>query len=357
MYHSWKKTKIPLKFIVLLGILALIGSIYIELSRERVKTDYYAVQIEAAEIMAASLDHIYHARIERGVAFDRELDPNRTGIIGVEFTPLTTTLGNLEAKRTSASPDFAALLVKYFFELGLEQGDSLAVGGSSSFPGIILAVLSAASAMELESLLILSLGSSMYGANLPDFTFLDMLKVLNTQGIIPDEPIAISLGGQNDTAAGLESKEVLLNIAEKSDYPLIYKENLEDNIATRLSYYQAEASGRIKCFINIGGSSANVGKTSAYLNLTTGLHKELPAEVFSEERGVIFEFASGGTPIIHILNIRDLARNNGILVDPVPFPPAGTGDIYYQVEYSTTLVISLLLCLVLISGIIIIKYR
>ena len=357
MYRNWVKSKVPLKFIILLSILALSGSIYIETSRQRVEYHDIPTQLEAARTMRLAMEAIYQARINQGVDFNLELDPNRTGLIGKEFTPTTTTLGNLEAKRTSTNPDFAALFVKYFNQLGLEKDNIIAIGGSSSFPGSILAALSAARAMELEPLFILSLGSSMYGANLPEFNFLDMLEVLNKQEIIPYQPIGVSLGGQNDTGAGFEDEEILLDIAKSSPYPLIYNEELQLTLQERFDYYQSSAASSIKTFINIGGSSANIGKTSAYLNLPTGLNRSLDPGFIQEEQGVLFEFAEMNIPTIHILNIRELAQRNGIAIDPVPLPQPGVSDVYYQVEYQTQLIILIIALILLLTIFIIKRYR
>ncbi len=357
MYRNWVKPKIPLKFIILLSILALLGSIYVETNKQKVDHHDIAAQLEAARTMRLAMEAIYEAGISQGVDFNLELDPNRTGLIGKEFTPITTTLGNLEAKRTSTNPDFAALFVRYFNELNLKKGDIIAIGGSSSFPGSMLAALSAAEAMELEPLLILSLGSSMYGANLPEFNFLDMLEVLNNQDIISSQPIGISLGGQNDTGAGFENEEILLEIAESSPYPLIYNEELNLTLQERLNFYQASADAEIKTFINIGGSSANIGKTSAYLNLPTGLNKKLSPEFIQEENGVLFEFAGMNIPTIHILNIRELAQRNGIAIDPVPLPRPGESNVYYQVEYQNQQIIIILISIMLLAFFIFKKYR
>ena len=58
--------------------------------------------------MARSLASIKALRLEKGLPIDPALDPNHTGIVGDEFTPLTTSLGDVEAKRTAANPAFAA---------------------------------------------------------------------------------------------------------------------------------------------------------------------------------------------------------------------------------------------------------
>ena len=62
--------------------------------------------------------------------------------------------------RQQGGRPFAALLVRYFEEAGLEKGDTVAVGTSGSFPGLFIATLCAATEMELDTKVIASFGSS-----------------------------------------------------------------------------------------------------------------------------------------------------------------------------------------------------
>ena len=59
-----------------------------------------------------------------------DIDLNQTGLIGPEWTPLTTTPGLEDAKRTSLNPNFAALLVRYFYDAVLKAGDTVALSRS-----------------------------------------------------------------------------------------------------------------------------------------------------------------------------------------------------------------------------------
>ncbi|NVP25642.1 poly-gamma-glutamate system protein [Treponema phagedenis] len=81
------------------------------------------------------------------------------------------TLGNLKAKRTAVNPDIAPMIVKMYHELNLKPGDKIAFGLSGSFPGLNIAVISAAQAMNLDAVIISSVGSSTYGANNTHLTF------------------------------------------------------------------------------------------------------------------------------------------------------------------------------------------
>ncbi len=291
-----------------------------------------APQVEAARLMARALESVKALRRSKGLPLDRSVDPNETGLIGDEFTPLTTSLGEVDAKRTSTNPAFAALLVRYFREAGLERGDVVAVGASGSFPGLLLATLCAARVLDLEPVVIYSVGASMYGANLPGFTFVDMLARLRADGVLPYQLAAVSPGGDQDRGAGVlfdEEGTTLLAEIRRSGLPIVEGASLADNIQRRLTIYEASAAGRpIRCFVNVGGASASFGDTPASLTLANGLVRR-PHEVpRSPTRGLVFEFASRGIPVVHLLFVRGLARDNHLPFDPVPFPSIGEGPVY-----------------------------
>jgi len=217
---NWVKYNITLKNIIIAFFIFILGFIATEFTKEKVRTPYYQLQLTAAQIMKESLRAISEERIAKGIQIDEQTDPNKTGIIGEEYTRLTTTLGNLSAKRTSANPDFAALMVKYFKQAGLVSGDVIAIGSSGSFPGLILATLSACKATGVKPLLIYSIGASEYGATISSFTFIDMLEKLNDKKIIPYQLLAVSMGGNNDQAEAMlypDSQKLIRDIAQNSN--------------------------------------------------------------------------------------------------------------------------------------------
>ncbi|MDR3231449.1 MAG: poly-gamma-glutamate system protein, partial [Synergistaceae bacterium] len=97
----------------------------------------------------AAQDHLWAELAGRGVELDLEADVDRTGFIGVEWSPITTTLGSLESKRGSCDPLWAVQALRWFDRLELVAGDRVVVLSSSSFPGMLFAVLSAAEARGL----------------------------------------------------------------------------------------------------------------------------------------------------------------------------------------------------------------
>jgi poly-gamma-glutamate system protein len=283
-------------------------------------------QRQASQLMARSISAIRDQRERLGLAIDTGIDPNRTGILGDEFTPLTTSLGEADAKRTSANPAFASRLALSFQAAGLQRGDVVAVGASGSFPGLILATLCAARALELEPIVIYSVGSSMYGANLPGFTFVDMLARLREDGILPYRIAAVSPGGDQDGGSGVlfdEYGDALIAEARRIGLPMVRGATLAERIQWRLRAFDGAARGRpIRAFVNIGGASASFGDTPASLEVPNGLVGKWLAMPISTSRGLMFEYAARGVPVIHLLHVRGLAKQWGLPYDPVPLATA-----------------------------------
>ena len=63
---------------------------------------------------------------------------------------------------------------------------------------LIIAAMSAAKAMNINPIIICSLGASQWGANRPDFHFLNMLDCLSSAGVFNFRLAAVSLGGEKD---------------------------------------------------------------------------------------------------------------------------------------------------------------
>ncbi|MCX7028454.1 MAG: poly-gamma-glutamate system protein [Spirochaetes bacterium] len=300
---------------------------------------------EAAGLMLSAEKAVRERRRELGISLDSVEDPNGTGLIGSETSELTTSLGDPVAKRTSLNPDFAALTLSWLRELGIGKGDKIAIAASGSFPGILLAVLSACKVEGIESVLILSLGASQYGANLPGLSNAEILAALEAKGIFLGRPAALSLGGESDTGRSefgdIDSRPVLKAIAaacaEASGIPLILppegmtaKERDTASARDRLERYFSGGAPRL--FVNIGGAEVAYGSTPASLHLPNGIIRESPVKASGGDKGLIFEFLDRGIPVIHFLNIKGMALANGLPIDPVPFPAIGTSPIYKRTK-------------------------
>ncbi len=286
---------------------------------------HYEIQekgILAAQTMVQMMEIIQLHRIELGLPIDPETDLNETGMIGEEYTELTTTLGSLEAKRTSLNPQFASLLVWLLHEAGVRPGDTVAIGSSGSFPGIWIASLSACIALEAQPISILSLTASQWGANHPLFTLLEMAQALRKGGIEHAQVHGLSLGGDEDRALEIDPyvRKTLMDQVQALSIPFMMEEPMEENVEKRMQIYKrADPYGNLSCFINIGGALANTGDLLEPHDLIPGLN--FPSNTQNPPKnGVIEAMLETEIPVIHVLYLKGIADQYQILWDPVPLP-------------------------------------
>jgi poly-gamma-glutamate system protein len=289
---------------------------------------YADEMLTAAEDMKRALDVVAAERTISGPPLDPVHDVNLTGLIGGLYTPTTSTTGNLAAKRTTTNPDVAGLIVRLLHEAGVRNGDHVAIGGSGSFPALLVASLCAAKAMDLKAGLIVSLAASQWGANLDGFTWLDIEASLMRACLLPPEyeTVAASVGGSDDLGSDLplSGRTALRERILAAGVALVEDRELTRNVAARMDVYRAQAPvGRIAAFVNIGGSWANLGTSAEVLAMRPGVNRvrALPTE---NTRGVLHAMAVDGVPTIHLLDIAALADEYGIPWDPTPLPSPGT---------------------------------
>ncbi len=301
----------------------------------------------AARRMARAERAVAEKRRSLGIPIDASLDPYRTGLIGVETSMLTTTIGDIVAKRTTTNTAFAALFVRYFHELGLKPGDRIAVGASGSFPGILLAALSACAETGVEPVVITSIGASEYGANIEGLSNAEMMVACKDAGVLPYMPAAISPGADGDQGISslyrLEPSDDLARYARRTarslHVPFIGGESFEASFLSHLEVY--EKAGPVRAFVNIGGADINIGIGQASLKRKPGLilppawnsraqpTKQLSAApIATPERasvdagdGLLGYYLARGIPVLHFLNIKGLALQTGIAVDGYPEAP------------------------------------
>lgn len=292
---------------------------------------------EAAVNMEQALAAVAAYCDSSGIAIDEALDPNRTCLIGPEYTPLFTSLGQLEAKRTTTNPDMAGLLAYLLQEAGVSAGDTIAVGASGSFPALLVATLTAAAAMGVHPLVIVSLGASSYGATRPTFNVLDLYELLLTLGLVESPPEAASLGGSWDAGTEFDPalRKTLRAQIRRFGVPLIHATDVKGSIEQRMAVYLGpERERRVAAFVNIGGNAANLGTSPVVLNLAPGLslQADLPPP---DRRGVLYRMAAQGVPVIHLLHVRGLTRRFGMPWDPVPLPEPGVNRLFTGTARST----------------------
>ena len=267
------------------------------------------------EKVQAAQQHLSQWRLQNGTATPLESDPWNCGLIGLEWSGITTTLGDLASKRTACNPAWAVQFSRWFRQLGLKPGDPIAIYSSGSFPGLLLNVLSAAEAMELKPFVIVSLGASTWGANHPDYPWPVMASELRHNGFINKRADYYTLGGGEEMGHGLtpEGENLLRKAAKEAGVELLTANNLEEMIALKTDLLERQQS---RLLVSIGGSHANLGDAHEVLRLHTGLVS--PAEIDLAGNGVIGNAMRNNIPVLHMLNIKSLSNMSGIPYDSPP---------------------------------------
>jgi len=322
--------------LALLMVLAAVLFYWAESSRVQVKQPYYDLKIEAAKQMVKALDALRQNRLDAGWALDEVNDPYQSALIGLQYSIMTTDKGDLGAKLTTINPNFSAVVLQMLKDAGVQEGDNVAIGATGSFPALNIATIIACEVIGAEPAMITSVGSSMWGANNPEFTYLDMENLLYQKGIIKHKSLAASIGGGDDMGRSISQagRLAIIESMRRNDVPYIQAESLKASMEQRRMVYRQFAAGQpYKVFINIGGGVAVLGHSeNAHLIpsglSTTYLQLNYPA------LGLIHEFWERGTPIINFVDVNHIAREYGLPLSPVPLPPVGAGAIFSMEKYN-----------------------
>ncbi|HWQ09861.1 MAG TPA: poly-gamma-glutamate system protein, partial [Holophaga sp.] len=233
------------------------------------------------------------------------------------FSPITTTLGSLPAKRSGAQPAAASLMVRLLREAGVRPGDRIAVDSSGSFPGFAIATLIAARSLRVETTAIVSVGASTYGANRPDFTLPDMIHLLAARGMLKAEPAAVSPGGSSDAGPDMEPAALAaaLQRAGQRNIPVLRIPDLAQDVAAKRAVL-----GRPRVLVSIGGNWASAGPGEGVLGRTGLLRPGDFGPGGPTGTGLIQSCLRDGIPVIRILDVQDLCARTGLPFDPIPWP-------------------------------------
>ncbi|MBN1755576.1 poly-gamma-glutamate system protein [bacterium] len=342
---NWRPSRVSRSLLVMLAFLGILIAIAIEVSRKEDKQPYFEEKLRAARIAEESQKVIREYREGKHIVIDPISDPNSTGLIGEEFTLITTDRGNLEAKLTTTNPNYAAIIVDMFKQLQLEEGDWILIGWTGSMPGINIAVLSAVTALNLNPVIVTSVGSSQWGANNPDLTWLDMERILFEKGIFRHRSVAASMGGRGDRGGNISIKgrELIDSIITRNDVLNIDGNTLQDNIDMRMEIYRKMLiDNQPKAFVNVGGSLANIGSSQNEMLLEPGIIDYLMPRNYPQ-RGAMIQFGLQGVPIINLTDVNKIADNYGLPIAPEPIPMVPHGKVFFNEQYNLILAIVLLI--------------
>lgn len=327
-----KKETTVLRLLSAALVLVLFSAILSRSSAAVVKTDYYETQTAAARQLEACFAAVKRYKESLGIPLSDD-DIHATGMIGLPYTGITTTTGALEAKRTAAWPDMAALCVRILHEAGIRPGDTVGAGFSGSFPGMNLAVVAACESMGVELICISSVGASTYGANNPEFTFPEMLHRLAQDGLIRTESAAVTMGGYRDIGSDMDPELSAAIKSRLADCGLNVVE--EDDFTANLEFREAlyEHDGPINCFIAVGGNLTSLGQGEEGVSLGQGVLYPDRAPQLTKDSGLVQRYLSRGLPVINLLNIKKIMADYSMPYDPVIWPPIGESPVYGSIQY------------------------
>lgn len=358
-----KAGKPSIVLLVFIAFLSLLFFYLAEKSQTPRKAAYYDEKIKAAQLDKKAQEIIKAEAVRRGYVIDVQNDPNLTGIIGPQYTLITTDRGYIRDKLIATNPNNAAVLIDLFHRANLKAGDKIAVTLTGSFPGMNVAVLAACKVMNLDPVIVSSVGASTWGANWDEYTWLDMETTLDSSGIWNYKSIAASIGGGDDQGRGLspEGRELMKQAIERNHVEFINSpvsevnpsEALEKNIEKRIKIFdRAEGSNKYKAVVNVGGGLAALGSVQNGKLILPGFNSHLWEGKFPA-RGVINALAQRRIPVIQLLKLTSFAEKYGLPTEVTPEPEIGYGPMYIQERYSitTTIIFTVILLVVLWAAI------
>ena len=351
----WHAHHLPRIFIILLCVFNLLGLSYVQTHPVMVKADYYQEKVAASKLAQQAFFAVKAARIKKKIAINRFVDPQQSGLIGEKLTDITSDQGDIYTKQTTINPNIAALFVSWLKGAGLKKGDTVALNTTGSFPALNIAMLSAIKTLGLKPRIVYSVSASSYGANLPNFTWLDMYQALVKDKVFTYPVLGVSLGGSRDRAHGMNPKarkKLVAHIAA-SNYPFIDSLHTRDGIAKRIALLETASKNPVRAYINVGGSGASVGlkkKLSgqvaisgvAVKSLASGLIRSVPISLINTN-SVAMHFLNQGVPVVNAHNMmHELIGVYHFPRAPHYQPVIAWGNQFYHQRYNQELAIIVL---------------
>jgi poly-gamma-glutamate system protein len=335
----YRPGRVHVMSLVALAVVGLLLLWFAERSRSPAMQRYFSDKMAAAKLTETGIQDIKRARLGLGGSIDVVNDPAETGLIGHEFSLITTSRGSHEQKLRALDPNLSAVFLELLKRAHVREGDYVAVAVTGAFPVLNLAVLAAIETLGATPVIITSVGSSMWGANDPDLTWLDMESVLIDDGVLTHRSVAASRGGGDDRGRGLspEGRALVDSAAVRNGVPLIDEPTLDESIERRMEIYDEAAGGHdYAAYVNVGGGLGSVGSSQVYRLLRPGLSRNLGTKNFPR-RGTLVRMAQRGVPVLHVPSADYFIERYDLATEPAPLPAVGTGGTFYRDRYNVPL--------------------
>src|SRR5690625_599402 len=124
----WRPAEIPLGAMLVLAAAALAALIVVETFTHEHSSDYYSQMLSASRHVQQSIESLrpIRGRIE---PIDPEVDPLRSGLIGLPTSSITSNSGSLDAKQATINPNWAAVVIRLLAERSEERRVGKGGGG------------------------------------------------------------------------------------------------------------------------------------------------------------------------------------------------------------------------------------
>lgn len=331
-----KKTRCPLP-LILAAVLALLSLPIITLMAQTRPSELFAVQQQAYLRMQRCMEAVHGYKAALSIPMP-DYDVCRTGMLGETFNSMTTTLGSLEAKRTTADPNMAALAVRMLHEAGVKKGDRVCAVFSGSFPSLNLAVLAACDAMGVEIAYISSVGASTYGANNAPLSFPEMAHRLFQEGLLLSDSVMVTAGGDWDVGVGMDA-QLLADVRQRitAEGVLWFEEkDFAQNVGAKKALLDRFSPN---CFVSVGGNLSAIGQGGRFDRLGQGvLRPTVGLRLTDRQSGLVERYLAQGLPVLNLLNIRQIVAEYGLPYDPMRIAPVGQSNIFFDLQYSRLLI-------------------
>ena len=324
----------------LIACISMLSVYIVSKSESSIAKDGLKDKKEATRIMQKYIKFLEN--IDGYIISDKDI--YNTGLIGVESSSITTIFNEsnknfLDSKLACTHPNFSALMVHLFKEAELNSGDTVAVSMTGSLPGANLALLAACEALKIHPIILSSVGSSSWGANREDMTWLDIETNLYDKKMIDYRSLAVSIGGENDLGENLSDDgiEIIEENIISNNSVLINENSLKENIDYKMDLYTSKLPIKnYSAFINIGGGASSIGYGAGKDSMKVGVL--FPIEIddlikdnkyFSSSSA--YSFMDAGVAFINIKNINLLAKDWG-LYPPSELIEVNKGKLFYEIE-------------------------
>ncbi len=332
----WRPRQVSRTALGLIALLSVIGFAAVERFQVQTKQRFHKEKLAASHLAAEAFEVLGRERAKLGHKPDPVSDPTGSGLMGELMTSVTSNSGNIRAKQTTINPNFAAVVVDMLRRAGVEEGDTIAIGFSGSFPALNVCVMAAAKTMGLEAIIISSNSASQWGANAPELLWVDWERILVDKKVFTQRSAAASIGGIEDRGLGMsaEGRDVITAAIERNGVPLLTPRDYADSVEQRMRLFTEKAgSAPIKAYVNVGGGTTSVGTRVGKHIFKPGLNVRPPVGGPAID-SVMSRFADDGVPVIHLINVNPIARRYGLEVSPKQMPQVGVGKVFSRAEYN-----------------------